>query len=633
MNTISLDSNAKSLITRRINIVINDIYSQIIVYFGCIQEFVFRYSTTDTAIWKTITGQFIKKCKTIISSLDVPASDVKHLLERCLKLYDDLESIDTDIKQLMVILENKTYDDLMKTQTSQNTILEMLSTKNNIYNKLSSYKNVILITETKQTHDILYDMIKPLENLDVLHDIVYNASYNDFLVYVLARIIKTAPASKTIKLMDRVEQLKNNALKSVTVTKIHGQVTADTFNLINRGFDTVQLMTQRHGLYPTSVYFNVKDLFTELKYLYVCDDTIDVNFRNLAKFLTHGIVIVCKRTSKLIEYNLHNLINANSALISDSAMGINEQMLKRFNTVKAVESKPNNGYMATTTATATDNIANTMVSPFIIYDNNGDMIDVHNNGHHRGIDDIDNVATWIIIERVDVDTTTQWYKLLGHASAVKKSAMIHNGKFVRELISGASTRDHNYNVIHENLIMQVAVNDDHRALMSAFESAAENSVLSESVKTAIADNAEKQFVVLLEKNPDAKLDQPRFIEFIQNACKKMLKSVILEQMYELLYVEKPKKSLELRTTFVIQMDLMLSKFFREYDTVVSNQRDKITRSKFTELRDKMLIDYLVGWFHQILHLTLYILDAEPASLNTIQLSLKEFAIKFGYVRI
>ena len=633
MNTISLDSNAKSLITRRINIVTNDIYSQIIVYFGCIQEFVFRYSTTDTAIWKTITGQFVKKCKTIISSLDVPVSDVKHLLEQCLKLYDDLESIDIDIKQLMVILENKTYDDLMKTQTSQNTILEMLSTKNNIYNKLSSYKNVILITETKQTHDILYDMIKPLENLDVLHDIVYNASYNDFLVYVLARIIKTAPAAKTLKLMDRVEQLKNNALKSVTVTKIHGQVTTDTFNLTNRGFDTVQLMTQRHGLYPTSVYFNIKDLFTMLKYLYIHDDTTDVNFRNLAKFLTHGIVIVCKRTNKLIEYNLHNLINTDNALISDIAMGINEQTLMRFNTVKAIESKPNNG------DTATISITDTHVSPFIIYDNNGDMINVGNDATdgdqtRHYIDSINNVATWIIIERVDVDTTTQWYKLLGHTSATKVSTLsLHNSKFVRELISGASTRDHNYNVIHENLIMQVAVNDDHRALMSAFESAAENSVLSESVKTAIADNAEKQFVVLLEKNPDAKLDQPRFIEFIQTACKKMLKSVILEQMYELLYVEKPKKSLELRTTFVIQMDLMLSKFFREYDTVVSNQRDKITRSKFTELRDKMLVDYLVGWFHQILRLTLYILDAEPASLNTIQLSLKEFAIKFGYVRI
>lgn len=621
-----MSPDASSAIKTRISILTSHVYKNILTFFESIKEFVFRYNTADTELWKSTTSLWPAKAATIVAMCgqNIPTSPTESL-KFCLDIFDKLADLDSDIRILRRLINNDIYIGLMRTQNEFALTKDYMALLKRIDENIVTYRQKQITDRLPVIYASFDAIVGVVPNANMISSIVIAAKQNDYLVHVIREIITHVDNTALVgTLNDRVEQLKDDAMNSATYVD---NLCPDRFIKSDIGetdpdiTDSKFLLLMRRHIVGSGSYMTVDELFAAHNGEYNSGTSIHLNLRRFANLVSANVMIIHNNSvRKLIEYrssiviaaakptvNIVDTITAEIADISDSVdtqtvtggaatpdiPGINEDLLKLYSTIYSVD---------------LPEVSNppTLKTPFAFY-----YADEENNKDER----------WLVFECIRFRQYRVMITIDNETYMTKRDI---------DKLTSVCMRSHNYNAICESAIIARAIGQKHRDFINRFESAIETRKVTETSRKRIAADAidTLTFIDLTKiQNPVDFFDAISSKEFISK-----LKQTLNKCLFEEIYKQKvqTRKSVEINISYTYTSDILLSKFFREYDNIVGNIKNtgKVIKSRLTA--DTNAVKYLTGWFTQIINSTMPILDTTPGSLDDLLFGMKEFYIKTNY---
>lgn len=576
-------NNIKKLLLKRTRII-SQIYGQVTDYLPNIQEFIEKFNKDNKQLNESneLIIANIDEAKILIEKIDLNLA-LLPTLNNLSALFDIFEGTDKLIDDIMSIINSNVYFEPLLYNMSQTFSRDINLKRINLSKLIAEYKRAIVDNEMKMTYKMIYTDIKPLENIAIIATYMDSLNnVNDLAVYICTRVVKElsddVDSDMVTRFMNRVEHLK-------TVTLSTDKDVEPVKKIQLENISVLQMLTVKYGLIPITEYLNVGDMFEYLQQDYNFDKSPQTNMQALSN--THNVLVIHKYTEKLIQFNILPLISEEyvkkNQLETNPINGLNNRIINRFSTVKIVPGEPTK--------------IPQNVKPIEVYKNTG------NN-------------QWFIIECVSF----KHYKLL--STSFEKNTV--DTALVDNLLSGLSTRPHNYNKIIEDEVL-ANINENHRTIISTYESEKTSMISTDRIKRDIKKNVIDAFTDLYkESNIENKSDMRKL--FSNNDIIDMLTSALEEELSNLIL---EKDDIESTLTFVAQLDILLTKFLREYKVLTAElfTSQKIIDMKFKELSGKDLENYVLGWFSDVLNEATETLDTKPISLVDIELSLKEHAVE------
>lgn len=627
-----IDERYQKQIVRRMN-AISDIYKELIDYLSDILEFIQKYSHRDVKIWENAKNNFKQKTEKVKELMKYQTDDVGEFIQTMSDMHILMEDVDKIISEMITIMNNPVYTELLLYNMSQTYGRETISKANNIRNMHSEYSKVIVNSEGEKILEYLYEIIKPGENISVLSIYVDNVVFiNNFLVYVTKRVVKERESddSNVIKkFILRIEKLKNLALKNAIEEAFPDEENSISEFVTVKDLPTLQQLTLRHGLFPVSEFYEFKELFEYFGSNYDFDHSVPANMKQLANKLGMPVVILHFEARKLVEFNILPLVDKEyvkrNELETSSQSGLNNRIIRRFNTIKEIKMKD------LKSPAKTDNIE--------IYTNGNDA-----EGTIVESDDVKSPVS-ASSSRSPVSASSaagtsctilqciNWkqYRALSN-NLESKSVSID---YLSKIKNGLTTRPHNYNRIIEKAILDKGIYPGHRNIMIGYESAADNALSSEKIKNTLRTKSIEYFIETYRRTKNISSPKDMEVLIAGEDTIEAITTILTDELAEVIIKPNSAKSLELNFSFVANLDIILTKFKKEYNSL-SNElfaSGKIIKIRFNEMKGKVLEEYIVGWFKDILEKAMGSLETKPVSLDDMEMSLKEYVITQRFINV
>lgn len=577
MSNYKLEKQSIDMFNKRIK-VLGDIFVKIREYFSHIHEYVQKYSSEDNSIWESANESYEVDLKSISSVVQKLSDDnnISDHVRLVSDVYTKLGKSEDCVEQVMFIINNDTYTQLLVYNMSQTYSKEIAMKLSHINKLVKEYKKQMVTDGNNLILPSIFANIDLKNNVDEISKFIEEAeTTNDFIVYLSRRAVIELDKSHAKVFIKKVESLKDNTL---------GASSRYTYN-DDSAIPMVQRLVVSYNLVPVSEYCTLEKLFENLGVKY---DKSKSPIENIKTELRSdkNVVVIHKLTSKLTEYKLRPLIDyeyvKNEQLETSTTSGVNNRILKRFDTISSIATK----------------IPTDAKETIQLFKHTSDIL--------------------LLLECVNY----KFYRIL--SDDISKKTI--NMSVYEKISSGLSSRSGKYNKVIEDELLSKGIDGKHQMIMSSYTSDEVYYKSSDILKKEIVDDGVK---FISKESIKSVADMKKI--FMSDDTLRSLIRILTDKLSN--HLSDNADTLETNLTFIAKLDQIVEKFKKEYNNQTRElfTSGKVLQVRFGDLSNSELTKYILGWFTDIMKVSVDVLDVAPVSLSEIELSLKEHVISKRFI--
>lgn len=486
----------------------------------------------------------------------------KKILSMLLEIYTDLFTLNSAMEILISLIQNQNYIKLMLYNMSATYTTSFYHERNTLINNYEKYISVS-VDEDNIIFKKVFESLKIKDSPDQMLPFILDneATVNKFTINLISEVIKYLKGEKRRRIELIVENQKDILLNAtrIKLSKYSG----------------VQSPLVRYGLTPVTKSLSLEKLFGGMEYDYKSDISTGDNFSNFVQEKKCGLIVINADSTSPIEFNVKGLIdsvyvNAND-LKTNLQSGLTKKILDRFNTTNVLERgklKPK-------------------------------PIEIYGKG-----------PIWFVIQTIN----GVLYRCLGHGDETK----IPSDK-ICGLITGLSTRAHQYNKIQSNDIINKCFDSSAGIILQDYESLKQSPPDPSVIKQSIIHELEKKFKESLEENPISTVTdfKTRLIDV------PLITEILLDKLTHTIGVAG-KGSTEYLVTYIARFEGTINRFIKELENKYVVM--KLKASIFKELTNDALTSHIMSVYKSIITATIDELDKSRVWTDY-DISLKEFFLE------
>lgn len=482
-----------------------------------------------------------------------------NILNIAASLYQDFISIDEKVQQLISVVEDERYSKLIIYNMSSTYTANLYQMRNDILLLYEKYQESILLAD-ESIFSIIFAL--PFAADELFTFIVeHEHLINKFTIKMIANVISVTTPGKRRRLELIVEKQKDLILGAGRI-----DLSAEV---------GIQSMLVRYNLRPTTKSLTLDKLFAKVGAEYSSSSSLDENFTALSQSGV-GVIAINKSTPSPVEFDLSGLIDDTYITANDlktnPLSGLTKKIIDRFSTAILLP----RGRAAARIA------------------------------KYSGSED-----KWWIFESINGDL----WRIMGLSGDVQPVAASH----IVGLLSGVSTRPHQYNIAQESIILSKCFNPLSQLVLAEYEDMKVSLPSSEPIRAAILDKLSQTFEAKIS------VDMPNSAANVRHVA--VDKYVINETLLDILTHSTGvhgKGSAEYLITYMAKFDGII------YDFVKKLERQwgaiNIPERIFKELRREELKSELMTIFKGVTRAAIVELD-QTNTWTDYDMSLKEFVLE------
>lgn len=429
-------------------------------------------------------------------------------LDDVVKFYTLSGEIQSALEQLVDIVKNPYYADLITIDKSMTYKMQIQQVKINLQNGLANYKRIVEVEDREIFQQVAEALDVKTNYESIINDIRKYEAPNRLLIYIMKAILNVVDAENLLR--GKIEHFKDNIISTKHDLSPAMAQSADT---------PLSWQVFRRGLIPTTPYLSVGDLLREC-FGYAHDDASSL-VDNLDKATgRHSVLIIHKHVGKEIDFNVLPIIDTayieKHKLYTNRNNGLNKMIWRRFDTIRDVTSDK------------------TPTPP-------------------RNYTEIDNkTPRWLLLEN-----TGALYRVLGRAFG----DLYVDKEIVDQIRNGVTQRPEAYHDICEYYILNRGGEARGRDIVRWFDEMKLKTTPTEGMKQNMLDELVQSFT------PDESWLGENGVEKFAQACRTGYQRVVSRHLIRYLEAEKIT-SREVKVSFAIKLDDIFREFRRRLETSI-----------------------------------------------------------------
>jgi len=264
--------------------------------------------------------------------------DYSDIFEMTDKIIEDLHIPDNDLSNIN-LMSSDTYKNT--TSTMLNNILlqyKMLNKKFNMdENTFISNQSILLTQKLFKKYDFnKIDNGTFIKTLSYMHELyLLNETsiifYTNILQFILNKLQYLSNKTFMYILINSIEDYKNESLNSNIKSKLKPTIKNKHIHINNP-------LLNRFGLVYNSNYLNKEQL---IKLIFKDKIKVNTDFKKLSQVKNINFIIIFNNTSDVFKYDIDNIKKAELFKPINYDIGVNENLIKQFTTIKQVNVEKN----------------------------------------------------------------------------------------------------------------------------------------------------------------------------------------------------------------------------------------------------------------------------------------------------